>query len=111
SNLPVERGLALGAQPRRYQQVEIGGGQPTLARSLHVRTERTLVNGGRQRSKHVGLVAYQPKELRAPRGQRDDVDQRQRPERQAVQQVSTQRHRAAVVVRDHVWKLELPVRQ
>lgn len=63
---------------------------------------------GRQLLEDRGVVAHQPKERRAPRTQRDDIDQDERPHRPAVHQMRAQRHGTADVVGDDRGAVETP---
>ena len=108
-DLPVERRSTGVAQPWRGEHVQVRGPERAVRGAGDVRAHERLVQRRRQLREHVRVLAHEPEELRAPRRQRDDVDQRQRAVPGPVQQVRAQRHRAAVVVRDDVRVRQLPV--
>ena len=108
-DLPVERRLAGGAEPGPDEQVEVVGAERSVGRPGDVRADERLVQGGRQRGEDRRVLGHQLEEFRAPRRERDHVDERQRPVRRPVQEVGSQRHRAAVVVGDHVRSGQRPV--
>lgn len=108
-DLAVEGRLALRAQPGSDQHVLLRGGQPGVGGAADVGADGGLVDVRREPGEHLVVLGDEPEEVRAPRRQRDHVHQRQRGEVRPVQQVRAQRHRPAVVVRDHVGSLQTRV--
>ena len=80
-----------------------------MGRPGDVRAHERLVQRGRQGGEDRRVLGHQPEEVRAPRCERDHVDERQRAVRRPVQEVGPQRHRAAEVVGDHVRSGQPPV--
>ena len=110
-DLPVERRLAGGAEPGLDQQVEVVGPQRSVRGAGDVLADERLVQRRRERGEHRRVRGDEPEEVRAPRGQRDHVDEGQRAVRRPVQEVRPQGDGAAVVVRDHVRRRQSPVRR
>ena len=107
-DLAIERGLAVGGDPRRHELVEILGAEPAVAGGLDVGGDDGLVDVRGQLRQQPRVLLDEPEERRPGGRYRDDVDEHQRPVAGAVEQVCPQGHGAAEVVGDHVRPVEAP---
>lgn len=82
-----------------------------MAGAGDVGLESASVNGRRLGREDLCALRDEAEEVRAPRPQGHDVDERQGGVRRAVQQVRTEGDRAAVIVGDDVRSREVPVPQ